>query len=115
MHTSYTYDITNTLQTNLTRPPRPQNAAEVATQPQTVYRADHAFHEPHTETAGAPVSTSDKLHAAWGFNDKFVWNHHLLEAAFSDTMHDIPESRERSCWILPLIYGFLEHASECRD
>jgi hypothetical protein len=44
----------------------------------------------------------------FGFNDKFIWNHHLLSSAFKD-------SSERSSWVLPLIHGFVDQASPWRD
>jgi hypothetical protein len=63
----YSYDITNTLQTNLT------------------------------------VSASNR-----NWNTRFMWNHHLLSPAF-----DLEEPKGRSRWILPLIHGFVDQASEC--
>jgi hypothetical protein len=64
---SYSYDITNTLQTNLTVSPD---------------------------------------HRKW--NTRFMWNHHLLAPAF-----DLEEPKGRSRWVLPLIHGFVDQASEC--
>lgn len=61
---SYTYDITNTLQVNMSRPP--------------------------------PLSVRQ--------NDMFVWNHYLLRSGFKDL-------NSHSGWILPLIYGFVDQAS----
>lgn len=40
----------------------------------------------------------------WGYNDKFIWNKHLLEAAF-------PDPSKRDPWVLPLIYGSADQAS----
>jgi hypothetical protein len=62
----YSYDITNTLQTNLT------------------------------------VSAANR-----NWNTRFMWNHHLLSPAF-----DLEEPKGRSRWILPLIHGFVDQASE---
>lgn len=63
---SYSYDITNSLQSNLTISPG---------------------------------------HRAW--NARFMWNHHLLAPAF-----DLEEPKGRSRWVLPLIHGFVDQASE---
>ena len=63
---SYSYDITNTLQTNLTISPD---------------------------------------HRKW--NTRFMWNHHLLKPAF-----ELEEPKGRSRWVLPLIHGFVDQASE---
>lgn len=63
---SYSYDITNTLQTNLT------------------------------------VPAKDRL-----WNTRFMWNHHLLSPAF-----ELEQPRGRSRWVLPLIHGFVDQASE---
>lgn len=64
----YSYDITNSLQTNLT------------------------------------VLASNR---AW--NTRFMWNHHLLSPVF-----DLEEPKGRSRWVLPLIHGFVDQASEFR-
>lgn len=62
----YSYDLTNTLQTNLT------------------------------------VSGNNRR-----WNTRFMWNHHLLSSAFN-----LEEPRGRSRWIIPLIHGFVDQASE---
>lgn len=62
----YSYDLTNTLQTNLT------------------------------------VSGNNRR-----WNTRFMWNHHLLSPAFN-----LEEPRGRSRWIIPLIHGFVDQASE---
>ena len=64
---SYSYDITNTLQTNLT------------------------------------VSTTNRK-----WNTRFMWNYHLAAPAF-----DLAGSQDKSRWVLPLIHGFVDQASEC--
>lgn len=51
---SYTYDLTNTLQVNMTRPPY------------TELQGDSKMTDPHN-----------------GYNLMFVWNHHLLKSGFS--------------------------------
>ena len=63
---SYSYDITNSLQKNLTVSP-----------------SDHSW------------------------NTRFMWNHHLLSPVF-----DLEEPKGRSQWVLPLIHGFVDQASE---
>lgn len=63
---SYSYDLTNTLQKNLT----------VADQ-----------------------------RRKW--NTRFMWNYYLLAPAFN-----LEEPRGRSRWVLPLIHGFVDQASE---
>lgn len=52
---SYTYDVTNTLQVNMTRPP--------------IERKD---------------SPTNKQSVPSGHNDMFVWNHYLLKSGFKD-------------------------------
>jgi hypothetical protein len=91
---SYTYDLTNTLQVNLT-------GTRLAT--------------------GRDKQTRIGPPTAWGYNDKcarrysdmaescsdlraVVWNHYLLNSAFSGV-------DDNSNWVLPLIYGFVEQAS----
>lgn len=77
---SYTYDITNTLQRNLTRPmTRSQHLAE----------------------SSLPVDERQPH----DINDKFVWNHNLLHSA----LVDLPEP---SHWVLPIIHGFVDQASQ---
>ena len=63
---SYSYDITNSLQTNLIVPPSRRQ-----------------------------------------WNSRFMWNHHLLSPAF-----DLSLPRGRARWVLPLIHGFVDQASE---
>lgn len=87
---SYTYDLTQTLQENLTADPFGPSAP--------------------------PRNTT-----AWGFAEKFVWNHHLLMPAFgssarsrprgnvNDAQEDDPSSHGRE-WVLPLVYGFVDQA-----
>ncbi|KEI41332.1 uncharacterized protein L969DRAFT_70805 [Mixia osmundae IAM 14324] len=70
---SYTYDVTNMLQVNMTMP---------------AHRACREDDVPAT---------------AWGYNDKFIWNRFLLEGGFSNRF-------ERSHWVLPLLYGFIDQA-----
>lgn len=69
---SYTYDLTHTLQYNLTR---------------------------GTPDPSAPTN------AFSSFNDKWVWNRHLLRPAFRGL-------KGKSPWVLPLIHGFVDQASE---
>src|SRR5882724_3851413 len=69
---SYTYDLTSTLQCNLTRRPEVPIAAE-----------------------------------RWTFNDRFAWNHHMLEKAFGKRA----EGAAKSHWVLPLVNGHVDQAS----
>lgn len=88
---SYTYDLTQTLQENLTADPLGPSAP--------------------------PRNTT-----AWGFAEKFVWNHYLLMPAFGSSVHsrptrnghnsqdDDPNSNYGREWVLPLVYGFVDQA-----
>lgn len=69
-NSSYTYDITSTLQNNLT--------------------------------------SLRTLTNEWGYTDRFAWNDHLLSAPFSKE----PKSFARGHWLLPLIHGHVDQASE---
>jgi hypothetical protein len=80
---SYTYDITSTLQRNLTG----------------------------TEKAeGIPSNANGKGGAAWSFNERFAWNHHMLLDAFGDKADE--KGIIRSHWAVPLIHGHVDQASE---
>ncbi|KAF8584424.1 hypothetical protein K439DRAFT_1646939 [Ramaria rubella] len=68
---SYTYDLTSTLQCNLTR---------------------------RTESS----VTSER----WTFNDRFAWNHHMLEEAFGKRAEGVAKSH----WVLPLVHGHVDQA-----
>lgn len=68
---SYTYDLTSSLQSNLTR----------------------------------PLATSRV------FNDRFVWNHHLMTKPFVGS----ESPPKQPCWLLPLIHGYVDQASECHS
>ncbi|GAC98907.1 hypothetical protein PHSY_006502 [Pseudozyma hubeiensis SY62] len=83
---SYTYDLTKTLQDNLTSAPG----------------------DPLEQASS--VSPSNKPLTAWGFNEKFMWNHHLLLPAFAASEHSQPHEDPRSEWVLPLVYGFVDQA-----
>lgn len=78
---SYTYDLTSTLQHNLTRPRQREDGT-------------------------------------WTFNDRYAWNHHMIQFAFEkhhtgDGKGGDPElARTRSHWVLPLVYGHIDQASE---
>ena len=76
---SYTYDLTKTLQDNLT--------------------SDNRLKETN----------------AWGYNEKFVWNHHLLLPAFasSEKSSKQVDANAASEWVLPLVYGFVDQAKLC--
>ncbi|PWZ01757.1 hypothetical protein BCV70DRAFT_187632 [Testicularia cyperi] len=83
---SYTYDLTQTLQDNLT-----SSSEELAGETRS------------------PSSSSQPL-TAWGYNEKFIWNHHLLVPAFGATERRQPGEDARHEWVLPLIYGFVDQA-----
>lgn len=67
--------------------------------------ADHAFHEPVQPDSLLPEAA---VKSAWGFNDRFMWNHFLLRPAFFEK---IREKKDASCWVLPLVHGFVDQAS----
>lgn len=69
---SYTYDLTHTLQYNLTRP------------------------VPDPAKPGDAFAT---------FNDKWLWNRHLLNPGFHSNVG-------KSAWVLPMIHGFINQTSE---
>lgn len=88
---SYTYDLTRTLQENLTGRGRSQVAH------------DHG------------LAQKDAQQTAWGFCEKFIWNHHLLLPAFKSTVNakvNSSDSSESTAdeWIIPLCYGFVDQA-----
>lgn len=74
---SYTYDLTNTLQTNMLR-----------------YK---------TKSLGL---VDDDLAHSFAYNDRFVWNSHLLEPVLAtfDRAYD---------WFLPIIHGFIDQIKIC--
>jgi phosphatidylinositol 3,5-bisphosphate 5-phosphatase len=76
---SYTYDLTSTLQRNLTR-----------------------ASEPHSYDKNG-----------WNFNDRFAWNHHMLQPAFGRRNDDGDTHGQpvKSRWVLPLVYGHVDQAS----
>lgn len=85
---SYTYDLTRTLQENLTGCGRGQ------------------VH---------PQRAQDAKHTAWGYCEKFIWNHHLLLPAFGATEKEHSDaagttSQHSHDWVLPLCYGFVDQA-----
>lgn len=85
---SYTYDLTKTLQDNLTGQAEPR----VSASPQ----------DPRTEPS-----------TVWGYNEKFVWNHHLLMPAFGASVHLKPAtggSADGSEWVLPLVHGHVDQS-----
>lgn len=83
---SYTYDLTKTLQDNLTSSPG----------------------DPLEQASS--VSPSNKPLTAWGYNEKFIWNHYLLLPAFAASEHLQPHEDPRNEWVLPLVYGFVDQA-----
>ncbi|SNX83694.1 related to FIG4 - polyphosphoinositide phosphatase family member [Melanopsichium pennsylvanicum] len=83
---SYTYDLTKTLQDNLTSTPG----------------------DPLEQASS--ISPSKQPITAWGYNEKFIWNHHLLLPAFAASEHLQPHQDPRNEWVLPLVYGFVDQA-----
>ncbi|KAG0143743.1 hypothetical protein CROQUDRAFT_660821, partial [Cronartium quercuum f. sp. fusiforme G11] len=94
---SYSYDLTNTLQSYYTHP--------------TSYSASlgaFSARPPESEDGGltSRAIEFDRRRVAWGFHDKFFWNHYLLLSAFGNTIN-----REGgSPWVLPFIYGFVDQS-----
>lgn len=85
---SYTYDLTRTLQENLTGCGSGQ---------------------------AHPRRAEDSAHTAWGYCEKFIWNHHLLLPAFGATERvngnaDDDPAHHSQDWVLPLCYGFVDQA-----
>lgn len=84
---SYTYDLTRTLQENLTGRRFEEKSANLAT------------------GASSPQT-------GWGFSEKFVWNHHLLNPAFGsfEASTSATDGTTAHEWVLPLCYGFVDQA-----
>ena len=99
---SYTYDLTSTLQANLTGVRAPP--------------AD-----------GPPPPAGLEHLSAFRVSTQYMWNYHLLKDAFP-SLRDDPEGRKwkgnlggqadggnagaTSGWVIPLVYGFVDQASE---
>jgi hypothetical protein len=50
------------------------------------------------------------------YNNRFAWNHHLMSAASLHTAEystSTPTPTPRAHWMIPLIYGYVDQASEC--
>ena len=62
------------------------------------------FTRAHDKTSGSSLKTETEDHQP-RWNDKFVWNHKLLVPMLQHLRHDSP-------WVLPMIYGSIEQASE---
>lgn len=71
--------------------------------PKPHFKADHAFHE-----GTIPSTNAERRKKAWGFNDRFVWNHFLLKSAFASTMS---EDCGTGGWVIPFVHGFVDQAS----
>ncbi|PWN53902.1 hypothetical protein IE53DRAFT_383532 [Violaceomyces palustris] len=104
---SYTYDLTKTLQDNLTSlecgsvscTPGPSSH-----KPQAHGHGQSSHHKSTPSSSRAPPTT------AWGYCEKFVWNHHLLLPAFGASEHQDSDEDPRTEWVLPLVYGFVDQA-----
>ncbi|CUM68480.1 uncharacterized protein PRCAT00006205001 [Priceomyces carsonii] len=84
---SYTYDITNTLQTNFLR------NKKLATEYQFMSRRDYTF-KGHADQSNI-----------FELNDRFVWNNLLLEPILKNNEVAIYE------WFQPIIHGFIDQAN----
>ncbi|KAI8812473.1 polyphosphoinositide phosphatase [Cladochytrium replicatum] len=82
---SYTYDITQTLQHNLTRPNPPNISTAVA-------------------SSSSVISTEDPGGPHFEYKEMFVWNDFLLRNGFGDYISN------QTCWALPIINGFVDQA-----
>ncbi|CAG7855197.1 Polyphosphoinositide phosphatase; AltName: Full=Phosphatidylinositol 3,5-bisphosphate 5-phosphatase; AltName: Full=SAC domain-containing protein 3 [Serendipita indica DSM 11827] len=71
---SYSYDITSTLQRNL--------------------------------TGCAKAEARGK----WSFNERFAWNHHMLDPAFGQGVSADGKSVVKSDWAIPLMHGHVDQA-----
>lgn len=94
---SYSYDLTNTLQSYFTHPSS-YSASLGAFSP---IRFD-----PEESSSSSRAAGFDPRRVAWGFHDKFFWNHYLLLSAFGNTV----DREGGSPWVLPLIYGFVDQS-----
>ncbi|OAV99008.1 hypothetical protein PTTG_02445 [Puccinia triticina 1-1 BBBD Race 1] len=94
---SYSYDITNTLQSYFIH--TTSHSASQSAFPREF--TGPSPHDPSTELKGL-----DRRRVAWGFHDKFFWNHYLLTSAFGNSI----DKEGGSPWVLPLIYGFVDQS-----
>ena len=112
---SYTYDITNTLQVNMTGPPPGMDTLN--NEKREAKENDDGDNNNNNNNNDNNDINDEKVHnnntdqdnkstnVPVEHNDMFVWNHYLLKSGFKDL-------NSRSGWILPLIYGFVDQASK---
>ncbi|POW11365.1 hypothetical protein PSTT_05310 [Puccinia striiformis] len=94
---SYSYDITNTLQSYFIH--TTSHSASLSAFPPDLRGS--SSHNDNLELKGL-----DRRRVAWGFHDKFFWNHYLLLSAFGNSI----DKEGGSPWVLPLIYGFVDQS-----
>lgn len=116
---SYSYDITRTLQANMTRlrtfPSTPAKSSPVMSS--LTSPSAGSYPSSLSTTAAAAVSTEADMEADGeedldasalesGRNKMFVWNHYLLENGFGE--HSAIDNQ----WALPIMYGFVDQSSK---
>src|SRR5258708_6995716 len=94
---SHTYDLTSSLQHNMTRN----------------FRSRHHSHNHSEEEHSHEIP--NKTGQSWKFNDRYAWNHRMLLDAFNPEK-SVEASRGgmdavTNHWVLPLIYGHVDQAS----
>ncbi|KAF9266223.1 polyphosphoinositide phosphatase [Marasmius fiardii PR-910] len=52
------------------------------------------------------VGSSRDVHGEWPFNDRYAWNFHMITAPFGEN------GNVRTQWILPLVHGHVDQATE---
>ncbi|PLW43090.1 hypothetical protein PCANC_03792 [Puccinia coronata f. sp. avenae] len=94
---SYSYDITNTLQSYFIH--TTSHSASLSAFPRD-------FTGPVPLDNPVELKGLDRRRVAWGFHDKFFWNYYLLSSAFGSSI----DKEGGSPWVLPLIYGFVDQS-----
>ncbi|KAG0336490.1 phosphatidylinositol-3,5-bisphosphate 5-phosphatase, partial [Podila humilis] len=117
---SYSYDITRTLQANMTRlrtfPQTPVTVTQQSTFSSSTTPSAGSYLSPSTSAGTAVHSPSppppqkqaaeiglDLASLESGRNKMFVWNQYLLENGFGDNAVD-------NQWALPIMYGFVDQS-----
>lgn len=99
---SYTYDLTNTLQTNQLGSPDATAAASSPSSAKSTPAAATSAATPSPSGSPGPASSADGTPpqgpAVPPLRGKYVWNHHLM-------VHLLPELRD-GAWLTPLVHGF---------
>ncbi|OZJ05306.1 hypothetical protein BZG36_01584 [Bifiguratus adelaidae] len=94
---SYTYDLTHTLQVNMTR--SHLDTGKKDTSDSIPVQSDEGEEKQKTTSTKPFIRHGDPLY----FNEMFVWNHFLLKNGFAKIWRG-------SDWILPIINGFVDQA-----